>query len=119
MSLPIELRVDHDQRPRARWLGIDPSGRSLADFLELDLGFHRAFGERIRTEGRRITAAGAGCYRASGNAFSLEINPSETVVAPLLDQIPDDPVTVPTSDFLDVVDQWVALVERLEPDGLP
>lgn len=115
MSLPIELRIDHDRRPRARWLGIDPSGRSLADFLEIDLGFHRAFGERIRAEGRQIAASATGCYRASGNAFSLEIGPAETVVAPLLDQIADEPVTVPTDEFLDVVDQWVALVDRLEP----
>ena len=84
MSLPIELRVDHDHRPRARWLGIDPSGRSLADFLELDLGFHRAFGERIRAEGRRIASTGAGFYSASGNAFSLEIGPAETVLTRML-----------------------------------
>jgi hypothetical protein len=116
MSLPIELRVDHERRPRARWLGIDPSGRSLADFLELDLGFHRAFGERIREEGRRIVATGEGRYAASGNAFSLAIDPAETVVVPLLDSIVVDPVTVPTDLFLDVVDRWLALVEGLQPD---
>lgn len=117
MSLPIELRIDHDHRPRARWLGIDPSGRSLADFLELDLGYHRAFGERIRAEGRRIVTSGQGTYRASGNAFSLEIGPAETVVFPLLDDLPDDPLTVSTDAFLDVVDQWVALAESQQKNG--
>lgn len=114
MSLPIDLHVDHDHRPRARWLGIDPSGRSLADFLELDLGLHRAFGERIRREGRRVASTGVGFYSASGNAFSLTIGPAETVVAPLLDEIALDSITLPTDEFLDLVDQWVAMVDRLD-----
>ena len=114
MSLPIEYVLDLDSRPHASWSGDDPAGRSLAQFLEADLGFHRDFADRILAEGRRIVEAGDGHWTASGNVFSLALGPGETVLAPLPDNVSLEPVTLPTDGFLQAVDDWRTFVSELE-----
>lgn len=115
MSLPIQFHVDPERRPRARWTGHDPEGRALAEFLETDLGAHRAFALRILDEGRRIRSVDHGAYSASGNVFSLRIAPDVTEIAPLRDDLAIEPLRVPTVEFLATVERWRHLLDDLAP----
>jgi len=118
MSLPIEYIADHEGQPRARWTGEDRAGTTLADFLETDLGFHRAFGARILDEGRHIVSAREGAYMASGNVFSLAIGPETTFLAPLSDRIAVEAIALPTPVFLDAVDRWCDFLDEIDEDLL-
>jgi hypothetical protein len=111
MSVPLELKLDAEGRPRARWPWSGPAEAVLPEFLEVDVGMHGAYGREIVREGRRVLQGRSPRWKASGNAFGLEIEADLTTIERLVDDPRHVAVQLSTRDFVGLVERWCRLVD--------
>lgn len=107
----FRFEFDEHGYPRARWSGPADEAEpiTLLHFLESDLGFDKAYAQRILDQAAEITEGRAKPWRTSGNAFSLFVGRSEAIITPLFGH-PRIPVELPVSEFLSLVERWLQLI---------
>jgi hypothetical protein len=116
------FEFDEHGYPRARWSGPTDEAEPipLLHFLESDLGFDKHYARQILDRGRETSSGSSKPWRTTGNAFSLFVGPTESIITPLFGH-PRLPIELPTADLLDLVDRWLRLISSPtdNPDPQP
>ncbi len=87
-------------------------GEIIAAFLYSDVS---AFGGAMREEFMRVLAGERATGEMTGNACHVCITPQQTRIVNMLSMGPEEAaVTVDSRDLLELMDEWMAMLEKQE-----
>jgi|GEM_PF-5371118 len=104
MAFNVLLSMDSTGRPRAKSATSEPLPDTLVQFLEGDLAMDKAYCERILQGAAEIKPDAP--VRLAGNAFSIHMGSRETSLGPLLHDTKVKPLSLPTAEFLQLIQLW-------------
>jgi hypothetical protein len=108
--LPVRLLLDAKNNLTAEATRDDAVARALVRFLSADLAGDVKHCQALIEGAAEVVAGKKPELKISGNSYGLTITPKTTELRALFTK--DSPVTVPTSEFVDLVAQWQGLLGR-------
>jgi len=108
--LPVRLILSATSQLGAEPTSEEPAAKALARFLNGDLAGSAKHCQALLDGGSAVLAGKQGDFTLGGNAYAVTITSKTTELRAL--SVKEPAVTVPTTEFVELVAQWLGLLDR-------